>query len=375
MTDLVGEIRLRGQRAAEGLQRVGFDGMMLGDKYNYWYFTGHLSREFDKKMRPMLFLLTASGRAGVVCYRQAEKDLRRSCPDADVFTYEDVPFDVDVLSQCLRGLGLERGRIGLELGENERLGLPYRDLETLLRRHPGLTPDDAGPLVQGLRAVKSPFELEALRRAAEISLQAWGSALVRCRVGATNPEIAGIVGAELAAAGSDVNVAGHVSVGNGVAGREPYQPGDGVWCDFGGTHRGYQADMARRAVFGAPTDRHLETHQRIADVLAVEIDSIGPGVQARDVARAASDRLVAVGFPALGARKRVGHGVGLAPAEPPSLSLADETVLMPGMVLTPEPRFNLETGEKVHIEEMVVVTETGCEKLTDGAARLDVMEA
>jgi Xaa-Pro aminopeptidase len=44
------------------------------------------------------------------------------------------------------------------------------------------------------------------------------------------------------------------------------------------------------------------------------------------------------------------------------------------MVLTPEPRFNLETGEKVHIEEMVVVTETGCETLTDGAARLHVIE-
>ena len=374
MTDLIGEIRVRGERAVEGLQRAGLDGMMLGDKYNYWYFTGHLSREFDKKMRPMLFLLTAAGRAGVVCYRQAEKELRRSCPDADVFTYEDVPFDVEVVSQCLRALGLERGRIGLELGENERLGLPYRDLEAIVRRHPGLTLEDAGPLVQGLRAVKSPFELEALRQAAAMSLQAWASALARCRVGATNPEIAGIVGAELAAAGSDVNIAGHVSVGNGVAGRDPYRPGDVVWCDFGGTHRGYQADMARRGVFGAPTERHLDIHQRIADVLAVQIDSIGPGVPARDVARAASDRLVALGFKGLGARKRVGHGVGLAPAEPPSLSLADDTVLLPGMVVTPEPRFNLETGEKVHIEEMVVVTETGCEKLTDGAERLDVIE-
>ncbi len=374
MTDLVSEIRARSQRAADGLHRAGLDGMMLGDKYNYWYFTGHLSREFDKKMRPMLFLLSASGKTGVVCYRQAEKDVRRSCPDASFFTYEDVPFDVDVVSQCLRALGLDRGRIGLELGENERLGLPYRDLEALLGRHPGLVSEDAGPVVQGLRAVKSPFELQALRRAAEISLRAWTSALARCRVGTTNAEIAAVVGAELAVAGSDVNIAGHVSVGNGVAGATPYRPGDVVWCDFGGTHRGYQADMARRAVFGAPTERHLEVHRRIADVLSVQIDAIGPGVAAREVARAASDRLVDLGFSPLGARKRVGHGVGLAPAEPPSLSLADDTVLRPGMVLTPEPRFNLETGEKVHIEEMVVVTETGCETLTDGAARLHVIE-
>ncbi len=375
MTDPVSEIRSRRARAVEGLQEAQLDGMVLGDKYNYWYFTGHLSREFDKKMRPMLFVLSADGRAGVVCYRQAEKDVRRSCPDITVVTYEDVPFDVAVAGDCLRELGLERGRIGFELGENERLGLPYRDLQTLLKRHPGLLLEDAGPLVQRLRAVKSSFELEALRSAAAMSLEAWSGALGRFRVGATNAEIAGIVGAELAAAGSDVNVAGHVSVGDGVAGVVPYRPGDVVWCDFGGTHRGYQADMSRRAVFGTPTERHLDIHHRIADVLDTQISAIGPGVPAREVARAASDRLVALGFAPLGPRKRVGHGVGLAPAEPPSLSLADDTVLLPGMVLTPEPRFNLESGEKVHIEEMVVVTETGCVKLTGGALRLDVIEA
>jgi Xaa-Pro aminopeptidase len=375
VTDLASDVRARRAHAAEGLQRAGLEGMVLGDKYNYWYFTGHLSREFDKKMRPMLFLLTSAGVAGAVCYRQAEKDLRRSCPDISVFTYEDVPFDVEVLSEGLRELGLERGRVGMELGENERLGMPYRDLQTVVSRHPALELEDAGPLIQRLRAIKSPFELEALRRAASMSLQAWSAALERCGVGATNPEIATIVGAELAVAGSDVNIAGHVSVGNGVAGGSPYQPGDVVWCDFGGTYRGYQADMARRAVFGSPTERQLDIHERISDVLETQIGAIGPGVPARDVARVASDRLVDVGFAPLGARKRVGHGVGLAPAEPPSLSLADDTVLRPGMVLTPEPRFNLETGEKVHIEEMVVVTETGCEKLTDGAARLDVIEA
>ncbi len=375
MTDLISDIRARRRRAVEALDRARLDGMVLGDKYNYWYFTGHLSREFDKKMRPMLFVLNRHGAAAVVCYRQAEKDLRRSSPDVSVFTYEDVPFDVDVVSECLRALDLERGRLGWELGENERLGLPYRDLQALGQRHPGLTLEDAGPLVQRLRAVKSRLELDALRAAATISLQAWTATLERCRVGVTNAEIAGILGAQLAAAGSDVNIAGHVSVGNGVAGKSPYQEGDVIWCDFGGTHQGYQADMARRAIFGAPSELDLDIHQRIADVLETQMNAIGPGVPAHEVARAASDRLVDVGFAALGARKRVGHGLGLAPAEPPSLSLADDTVLVPGMVLTHEPRFNLESGEKVHIEEMVVVTETGCEKLTDGAARLDVIEA
>ncbi|HEY8339307.1 MAG TPA: Xaa-Pro peptidase family protein [Egibacteraceae bacterium] len=374
MSEIVTEIRARVVRAAEAMAAAGLDGMVLGDKYNYWYFTGHLSREFDKKMRPMLVLLTARGETGVVCYRQSERDVLKTCPDARTFTYEDVPFDVEVLNTALQRMGLQAARVGMELGENERLGLPYHDLRSLLRANPALSLADAGPLVQGLRAVKSAYEIDALRAACDLSLKAWNAALARFPVGATNDEITRIVGTELAAAGSDPNIAGHVTVGNGVAGIEPYRPGEVIWCDFGGVVRGYQADLARRAVYGTPTEQHLEVHAQISDVFEAELAAIGPGVRASEVARAVSDRLEALGHPPLGPRKRVGHGLGLGAAEPPSLSLADDTVLQPGMVLTPEPRFTLANGEKVHIEEVVVVTETGCERLTDGATRLHVIE-
>ena len=373
MSEIVADVRTRWDRATDAMERAGLDGILLGDKYNYWYFTGHLSREFDKKMRPMLFALTRRGVAAAVCYAQAEKELRRSCPDIEVHTYEDVPFDVELVSTCLRSLGLGRSRIGMELGVNERLGLPYRDLEAVARQNPMLTLEDAGPLVQGMRAVKSEYELAALRQACELSLRAWRAALDRFPIGATNAGIATIMGTELARAGSDVNIAGHVTVGNGVAGVDPYQPGDVIWCDFGGTHVGYQADIARRAVYGTPSELHLDTHGRISDVFETQLNAIGPGVPVSDVARAVSDRLVALDLPRLGDRKRVGHGLGLCASEPPSLSLADDTVLEAGMVLTPEPRFTLETGEKVHIEEVVVVTETGWTKLTDGATSLAVI--
>ena len=374
MNDIVDEVRARTERATDALQRTGLDAMVLGDKYNYWYFTGHLSREFDKKMRPMLFILTAQGVSAVICYRQSEGDVAKTCPDARTYTYEDVPFDVSVVSEAVHDLGLGQARLGMELGENERLGLPYRDLETLVRVNPGLALEDVGPIVQDLRAIKSPFELDALRTACQMSLQAWEAALPLFPLGVTNGQIATIMGAELARAGSDPNIAGHVTVGNGVAGIDPYERGDVIWCDFGATYRGYQADVARRAVYGPPTDEHLEIHSRIHEVFEAEVAAIGPGVPVREVARAASDRLAAVGYAPLGPRKRVGHGVGLGAAEPPSLSLADDTILAPGMVVTPEPRFNLASGEKVHIEEMVVVTETGCERFADGAGRLNVIE-
>src|SRR5690606_420572 len=143
------------------------------------------------------------GETGVVCYRQSVRDVLKTCPDARTFTYEDVPFDVEELNTALQRMGLQAARVGRELGEHERLGLPYHDLRSLLRANPALSLADAGPLVQGLRAVKSAYEIDALRAACDLSLKAWNAALARFPVGATNDEITRIVGTELAAAGSD----------------------------------------------------------------------------------------------------------------------------------------------------------------------------
>ena len=80
------------------------------------------------------------------------------------------------------------------------------------------------------------------------------------------------------------------------------------------------------------------------------------------------------GYAPLGPR-RIGHGLGLSAGEPPSLGPMDATILEAGMVVTPEPVFALPSGERVHVEETVIVTATGCEKLTTGAELLSVLPA
>ena len=79
------------------------------------------------------------------------------------------------------------------------------------------------------------------------------------------------------------------------------------------------------------------------------------------------------GLSGLTERKRIGHGLGLNAGECPSLGLQDHTVLEPGMVLCVEPRFFLPTGEKIHIEDVVVVTADGYEAISTGADDLAVL--
>lgn len=363
----------RWDRARKEMQQRGLDALLVGDKYNYWYFTGHLSREFDKKMRPMLFLLTRSASPALIVYGQAEAALKRTCPGTILHTYEDVPFPPELLIQALADMELHSSRIGMEFGENERLGLSYNHFLQVREALPDCQFQDAGELLRQLRLIKAPEEIELIRQACQISLQGWKKTLSQLRPGLTNPEIARILSAELCSAGSDFDVAGHVTVGNGVAGETGYQPGQVLWCDFGATFNGYQADLSRRAVFDPVSDPQLEMHRCISSILRAQIEAIGPGKRASDCARVVSDQLRSHGYPPLGPKKRVGHGLGLSPGEPPSLSLADDTILQPGMILTPEPRFFLDSGERVHLEEVVVVTEEGCEQLTEGAETLEII--
>jgi Xaa-Pro aminopeptidase len=262
----------------------------------------------------------------------------------------------------------------MELGGDQRLGLAYDDVVALFGALPRMKATDVGPLITALRAVKSSAEIEAIRTACTLSDQAWIETLAVLRPGQDLAEIRAELGAALCRAGCDVNVVGHVTVALGEAGRTVSRPGDILWADFGGTVGGYQADIARRAVFGPASERDLATHEQISELVRAQMEAVRPGVPAATVARACTNKLEELGFPGLAPKKRVGHGLGLGPAEPPSLNLVDETILEPGMVLCIEPRFEPAGQPIVHLEDVVVVTESGYEQLSHGATELRVIE-
>jgi len=366
-------IAARWARAQSLMVKQGFDALLITEKYNFWYFTGNLTRELEKKMRPMIVLLPAGGDPVVIVYRQAEKSIRKGAPVNDFLTYEDVPFPIELVAEAVSMRGLTKARIGAEFGQYERFGMSIGQFETTKEQLPGVTFSDASAIFEELRIVKMPDEVDLIRKACALSLRAWDKAVPRFEFGMVNNDLKRVLAAALIEEGSDFDIAGHVTMGNGIHGNEPYRKGQTVWCDFGGTWKGYQADLARRAIFGEPDEIQAEYHRQISEILHEEIAAIRPGIRASDVATVASNAMVKAGYKPLSSKKRVGHGVGLCAAEAPSLSLADDTILMPGMVLTPEPRFDLPTGERMHIEEMVVVTETGCEVLSHGADRLAVV--
>jgi D-alanyl-D-alanine dipeptidase len=151
-----------------------------------------------------------------------------------------------------------------------------------------------------------------------------------------------------------------------------YNDGDRMVADFGACCEGYYGDVTRMAIFGAPTDEHKKDHETACDVIQLCFESMKPAVPIAEVSRIANRELVKRGYQAVESPKRIGHGIGMSRAEPPSLNEVETEVYRPGMVLALEPKVRSEKSA-VHLEEDILITDKGAEFLTAGCRNLSAI--
>jgi Xaa-Pro aminopeptidase len=136
-----------------------------------------------------------------------------------------------------------------------------------------------------------------------------------------------------------------------------------VVCDFGVILHGYCSDRTRTVYVGAATVEARRVYDAVLASQQAAIDAVRPGVKVARIDQAARKTLQQNGL-AQYFTHSTGHGVGLEIHEAPRLARGQQEVLRPGMVITIEPGVYLPGKWGVRIEDMVVVTEQGCEVLT-----------
>ncbi|MEM9519387.1 MAG: Xaa-Pro peptidase family protein [Actinomycetota bacterium] len=144
------------------------------------------------------------------------------------------------------------------------------------------------------------------------------------------------------------------------------ETGDLVVIDVGGLVDGYRSDMTRTFVVGGPEaadETAVEIHRLVTEAQAAGVATVRPGIEAREVDEACRSIIRDAGHGGH-FNHGTGHGVGLDIHELPSVHAADTAILQPGHVLTVEPGVYLPGIGGVRVEDLVVVTETGCRPLT-----------
>jgi len=159
---------------------------------------------------------------------------------------------------------------------------------------------------------------------------------------------------------------------HGVASEQAIPPSGFVVLDYGVILAGYCSDMTRTVHVGPPGRKHRDLYQAVLEAQLAAIDVVKPGVQAGKVDQAARKVLQKAGFASYFTHS-TGHGVGLEIHEPPRLGKGQTELLQPGMVITIEPGAYVPGLGGVRIEDMVLVTETGCQVLTPTSKELMIL--
>lgn len=243
--------------------------------------------------------------------------------------------------------------------------------------HCTLTP--AQDLLRKARMKKTPEELFRIRAVQAITEQAFLETLPQLHAGLTEHAVAGILAQRMLANGGFMLafppiVASGPNGGNphGFATNRVIQNGDFITMDFGVIMDGYGSDMTRTVAIGSCTDemRHIYN-----TVLAAQIAGIGAahaGVSGQEIDRAGRKVIDDAGYGPQFSHG-FGHGLGIEGHEFPGAGPTDTTPLPAGAVVSAEPGIYLPGKLGVRIEDLIVITEEGCENLNSSTKELIIL--
>ena len=231
--------------------------------------------------------------------------------------------------------------------------------------------------VEELRKVKDVDEVAALRAAAAAGDAAFGRLSALLEDAENESDLSWALSDAMRSEGAQV-AAWDPIVAAGANGSRPHHEAGGdpivdgaLLLDYGCTVEGYHSDMSRTVWLGAgdPEADLVKIRNAVAEAQQAGIETVAPGVPVGDVDAAAREVLEGHGYGDAFVHS-TGHGVGLEIHEGPWVAKEQTELLAPGHVITVEPGVYLPGQGGVRIEDMVLVTETGYEILTDSSRDL-----
>ncbi|MCD7723726.1 MAG: Xaa-Pro peptidase family protein [Clostridiales bacterium] len=236
-----------------------------------------------------------------------------------------------------------------------------------------------GRLLSEIRNVKTPDEIEKIKQANAIAERSFIELLNCVAPGKTEKELAAQFDYIMAKNGSDgvsfstiLLCGSHTSLPHGVPSGRSVQKGDFVLFDFGATYKGYHSDMTRTVAVGSADEEMKECYSLVLAAQFTGISALKAGAPCCEVYKAAYDVLEGQRMGKY-FRHSLGHGIGLDIHEGYNVSPKSKDIFAAGNITSIEPGIYLPDKFGIRIEDMCLVTENGCEIISQVSKDLTVV--
>jgi len=361
-------------RQVRAVQASGLDAMVSCSPENFAYLTGFVvpSQPLIRHRHAMV-IVTVDGKTAIFGVDMEATTIRRREPDTPSRIWaEFTDSAMAVLADQLKGLGLEAARIGIEMDY-----LPAGDFAQLKEALPraSFVPDEA--ILAGLRQIKTKDEIELLRRLSRIADQSITDALSAVQAGDSEMDIAAHMTRNIYTLGAEhfklmiVATGERSQLPNVGPSERRLQREDVCRVEIFSVIAGYQAGVCRTAVVQQAPAHAERIWRNLVECKYLIMGMIKPGASCRAIYEAFIAKLAELDLPPI---SFVGHGIGLHLHEDPYIGKTPEigksgdARLEAGMVLGVEPLcYQTGHGYGMQNKDMMLVTDTGCELLSDYA--------
>ena len=349
----------------QGLKAAGIAQHLVSDPSSIAYLIGY---ETQPGERLLLLKVAADGRHQLYL-NQLFPQASGLADDIEIVTYRDGEPVISCLAQSLAP-----GKTGIDKV------WPSHFLLELMAARQDLQPVNAAYLVDDLRAIKSPEEQEVMREASALNDQATLALINLVADGLPESEMV----SELAGIYQRLGCQGfsfEPIIAYGANGADPHhetnddrpQPGDSVVIDIGSSYKGYCSDMTRTVFYGEPDEESRRVYETVRQAQEAAIEAVRPGATFASIDRAARQVIEEAGYGEYFTH-RTGHFIGREVHEAGDVSEFNQAQAQVGQIFSIEPGIYLPGKVGVRIEDLVLVTETGCQVLNQVSKDLIVVE-
>jgi Xaa-Pro dipeptidase len=354
-------------RLKEAMEKFGLDALVAYSTENVAYGIGYIipSQALNLRTRQFAVVINRDGRAVLLLTSNEHPEAEQRSLVREFRPYDQFNDDpMEVLAGILKDLGVAEGRVGLEMD-----AIPADRWEALKKNLPKTRWEHGTKAFAHARMIKTPSELEKLRKAARIADLAQAKAHPYVKEGVTEHEIYRRVVDQAIAQGADKILMIQVAAGerstfsNPSPGDYRMKRGEVVKIDTFVQVGGYLSDTGRAFVIGQASQIQKDIWARMQETQAAILSIVKPGASTRDLWRVFVDNFKKYGMePCM---RFLGHGLGLNLHEEPFVAAHANMELQEGMTFAIEPVYNTTDGKMgFHLEDNLLVTRTGVENMT-----------